>query len=125
MADINRATILGNVTRPPEVRYTGTGKAVCNFSVATNEGQDQNGSPKVSYHSIVAWDKLAELCNQYLRKGSKVFVDGRLSYRDYVAADGNKRYITEIVASNVIFTEKKIVDNPIITDESLKEAGLI
>jgi len=125
--DLNRASVLGNVTKSPELRVTGTGQSVCNFSVATNESwNDQAGQKqtRVTYHSIVVWGKLAELCNSYLRKGSKIFVEGRIQYREWESQDGTKRNATEIVSDNVIFLEKKINDNPVIDEQALRNAGL-
>ena len=108
--DLNRATIIGNVTRDPEMRTTSTGQNVCSFSVATNmrwtdkDGQQQE---RAEYHNIVAWRKLAEICAQYLGKGRKVYIEGRLQTRDWEGQDGQKRYRTEIVADNMIILDKK------------------
>lgn len=108
--NLNKAMIIGNITRDPDVRQTANGATVASFSVATNfywndaSGQRQE---RVEFHNIVAWRKLAEICGQYLHKGSKVYVEGRLQTRDWVDKNtGQKRYITEIVAENMIMLDK-------------------
>jgi single-strand DNA-binding protein len=101
---LNKVMIIGNVTRDPESRTTPTGQTVTSFSVATNlVWTDQSGQKqkKAEFHNVVAWRKLAEICAQYLHKGSKVYLEGRLQTRDWVAQDGAKRYRTEIVLENM------------------------
>lgn len=101
--------LIGNLTRDPEVKTTPSGQNVANFSVATNrvwtnaQGQKQEA---VEFHNIVAWGKLAEICGQYLGKGRKVYVEGRLQTRDWQGQDGVKRYRTEIVAENMIMLDR-------------------
>ncbi len=108
--DLNRAMIIGNVTRDPELRTTTTGQNVCTFGIATNQtwtdaqGQKQQ---RAEYHNIVAWGKLAEICGQYLAKGRKVYVEGRLQTREWESQDGQKRQRTEIVADNMILLDRK------------------
>lgn len=107
---LNRAQIIGNLTREPEMRQIPGGQVVATFGVATNfSWKDQSGNPqsKTEFHNIVAWRKLAEICGQYLKKGSKVYVEGRLQTRDWEGEDGVKRYKTEIIADNVIMLDKK------------------
>ena len=97
--------LIGNLTRDPELRKTPSGQSVANFSIATNRVYtDAAGQKKeqVDYHNIVAWGKLAEICGQYLVKGKKVYIDGRLQTRDWEGQDGQKKYRTEIVADNMI-----------------------
>lgn len=107
--DLNRAMIIGRLTRDPEGRTTPQGTSVCSFSLATNfvwvdqAGQKQE---KVEYHNIVAWRKLADICQQYLKKGSKVYIEGRLQTRDWEGQDGIKRYRTEIIADNMIMLDR-------------------
>src|SRR4030042_6947851 len=102
---INKVTILGNLTRDPELKYTPNGAPVCTFGVATNrtwttaEGQVKED---VQYHRIVAWNKVAELCGKLLTKGKKVYVEGRLSYRTFTGKDGLQKSITEIVLDDFI-----------------------
>lgn len=108
--NLNKAMIIGNLTRDPETRTTPQGQTVANFSVATNlVWNDANGQrqEKAEFHNIVVWRKLAEICVQYLRKGSKVYIEGRLQTRDWVGQDGNKRYTTEIIAENMIMLDSK------------------
>lgn len=105
MISLNRAQILGRLTRDPELRYTPSGKSVANFGVATNrrfknaEGTVQD---QTEFHDVVAWGKLAEISHQFLHKGEPVYIDGRLQTRSWDAPDGAKRQKTEIVAENVI-----------------------
>lgn len=106
MAGINKAIIVGNLGRDPEVRYTPDGTAVANFSVATSESwsDKQSGEKKerTEWHRIVAWRRLGEICGEYLHKGSQVYVEGKLQTRSW-EQDGVTRYSTEIVASTVQF----------------------
>ncbi len=102
---LNKVTLIGNLTRDPELRYTPQGTAVAQFGLATNrDWTTAQGEKKedVQYHRIVAWSKLAELCGQLLVKGSKVFVEGRLVYRTYEGKDGTQKSVTEIIMDNMI-----------------------
>ncbi len=106
--DLNKAMVIGRLTRDPEVRSTTTGQNVASFSVATNfTWTDQSGQKqeKVEFHNIVAWRKLADICGQYLKKGSRVYIEGRLQTRDWTGQDGVKRYRTEITAENMIMLD--------------------
>jgi len=101
--------LIGNLTRDPELKNTPTGIPVATFGVATNlVWTDQSGQrqEKVEFHNIVAWRRLGEICGQYLHKGSKVYIEGRLQTRDWVGQDGVKRYRTEIVAENMIMLDR-------------------
>jgi single-strand DNA-binding protein len=108
--DLNRATILGRVVRDPELRSLPSGKSVATFSVATGrtwtdqQGQKQKQS---EFHNIVLWARLGEVAHQYLRKGSRVYVEGRLQTREWTGQDGVKRYRTEIVGENMILLDSK------------------
>lgn len=107
---LNKAQIIGNLTRDPELKYTPQGTAVCSFSVATNrQWNDSQGQKKdeVTFHRVVAWTKLAEICAQYLKKGTKVFIEGRLANRDWEDQQGQKHYVTEIVADDMIILSNK------------------
>lgn len=103
--NLNRAQVIGNATRDPEVRTTPSGQTVANFSVATNlkwtdaQGQAQE---KVEFHNIVAWRKLGEICGQYIKKGKQIFIEGRLQTREWTGQDGIRRFRTEIIADNMI-----------------------
>ncbi len=113
--NLNKAMIIGNLTRDPEVRTTANGISVTSFGVATNfiwtdaSGQRQE---KAEFHNVVAWRKLAEICGQYLHKGSKVYIEGRLQTRSWDDQSGNKRYITEIVTDNMIMLDSKGSSSP-------------
>jgi len=107
--DLNKAMIIGNITRDPEVRTTPAGQTVANFSVATNlVWTDQSGmkQSRAEFHNVVAWRKLAEICGQYLNKGKKVYIEGRLQTRDWEDQSGVKRYRTEIVVDNMIMLDR-------------------
>jgi len=102
---LNRAQIVGNLTRDPEMRVTPNGQSVCNFGVATNRrwrDKDGNQQEATEFHNIVAWGKLAEFSSQFLHKGNKVYVEGRLQTRSWEGQDGAKRNRTEIVMENFI-----------------------
>ena len=103
--DLNRAMIIGNLTRDPEVRSTPTGKSVASFGVATNRyWNDANGQKQkqAEFHNVVFWGKLAEIVGQYLKKGQRIYVEGRLQTREWTGQDGVKRYRTEIIGENMI-----------------------
>ncbi|MFH0988246.1 MAG: single-stranded DNA-binding protein [Parcubacteria group bacterium] len=107
--DLNRATVIGRLTRDPEVRTTPQGTAVASFGMATNFiWTDAAGArqEKVEFHNIVAWRKLAEICGQYLKKGAKAYIEGRLQTREWEGQDGVKRFRTEIVADNLIMLDR-------------------
>jgi single-strand DNA-binding protein len=106
---LNRAMLIGNLGRDPELRYTPAGVAVASFTIATNESwkdQDGNLQERTEWHNIVAWRKLAEICGEYLKKGKKIYVEGKIQTRSYDDKNtGAKRYITEIVADNIIMLD--------------------
>lgn len=107
--NLNRAQLIGNLTRDPETRTTPNGQTVSSFGVATSsQWKDASGQKqeRVEFHNIVAWGKLAEICQQYLGKGRKVFVEGRLQTREWQGQDGAKKNRTEIVAENMIMLDK-------------------
>ncbi|MFA6548108.1 MAG: single-stranded DNA-binding protein [Candidatus Magasanikbacteria bacterium] len=106
--DLNRVTLIGRLTRDPEVRSTPAGRSVATITVATGRtwtdqaGQKQKES---EFHNVVMWAKLADIAGQYLRKGARLYVEGRLKTRDWVGQDGVKRYRTEIVGDNMIMLD--------------------
>ena len=105
---LNRVQLIGNLTRDPELRYTPQGTAVCSFGIATNRSWTTDSGEKreeADFHRIVAWNKLAELCSQFLSKGKKVFVEGRLSTRNWNAQDGTQKSTTEIIISDMILLD--------------------
>ena len=107
---LNKVTLIGNLTRDPELRYTPQGTAVCTFGVATNRQWTTEGGEKkedVEFHRVVAWNKLAEICSQLLTKGRKVYVEGRLQTRSWTGQDGNQRTSTEIVISDMIILDSR------------------
>ena len=106
---LNRAQIIGNLTRDPELRKTGSGQSVTSFGVATNRvWKDASGAKQeeVEFHNVVAWGRLAEICAQYLAKGRKVYIEGRLRTRDWEAQDGQKRRTTEIITENMVMLDR-------------------
>ncbi len=125
--NLNKVMIIGNLTRDPETRTTPAGQTVASFSVATNLiWNDQSGQQqkKTEFHNVVAWRKLADICSQYLKKGSKVYIEGRLQTTEWTGQDGNKRYRTEIVVENLIMLDKSGSTNsssPVTSEINNKE----
>jgi single-strand DNA-binding protein len=101
---VNKVILVGNLGKDPELRYTPSGTAVCTFSLATTDrfknkqGEQQE---RTEWHNIVVWAGLAEICGKYLTKGKQIYIEGRIQNRSYDDRDGNKRYITEIVANEM------------------------
>ena len=101
---VNKAILVGNLGKDPELRYTPSGTAVCTFSMATTDrfknkqGEQQD---RTEWHNIVVWAGLAEICGKYLTKGKQIYIEGRIQNRSYDDRDGNKRYISEIVATEM------------------------
>lgn len=107
---LNKVTLIGNLTRDPELRYTPNGTAVASFTVATNrEWTVESGEKReeAEFTRIVAWNKLAELCSQLLSKGRKVYVEGRLQTRSWISQDGTQRTATEVVISDMIVLDSR------------------
>jgi single-strand DNA-binding protein len=110
MKSVNKVILIGKLTRDPELRHTAENKkAVCTFGLATNrmviaEGGEKREEPE--YHRIIAWDKLAEVCNQYLKKGRKIYAEGRLQYRTYTGQDGIEKFSAEIVLEDMAMLDK-------------------
>ncbi|MGE0289096.1 MAG: single-stranded DNA-binding protein [Bradyrhizobium sp.] len=123
---VNKAIIVGNLGKDPEVKFLNSGQAVCKFSVATTERwNDTNGEKqeRTEWHNIVVWGKQAEACGQYLNKGRQVYVEGRITNRSYDDKDGNKRYITEIIARDVRFlggAKGEREDQPALVDDAIE-----
>lgn len=110
MADgLNRVEIIGNLGRDPEMRYTANGTAMTRFPVAVGRTFQVDGERReeTEWFNVVAWNKTAEITQQYLTKGSKVFVEGRMSTRSWDTPEGQKRYMTELIASRVIFLDSR------------------
>ena len=108
--DLNKVMLIGNITRDPEARTTPTGQSVASFSIATNlRWKDPQGQlqERAEFHNIVAWRKLADICKQYLHRGSRIYLEGRLQTRSWQDQQGVKKYRTEVVADNMIMLDGK------------------
>jgi single-strand DNA-binding protein len=121
---LNKVLLIGHLGKDPEVSYTASGVAVAKFSIATNErwkDQEGNTQERTEWHNIVAWRKLAEICGQYLKKGSKVYLEGRLQTRSWDDKNtGVKRYTTEIISDDLIMLDSKggsVEDNGKVVEE--------
>lgn len=104
MAGVNKAILVGRLGKDPEIKYTPSGTAVTNFTMATSENfKDKDGQKqeRTEWHRIVAFGKLAEICGEYLAKGKQVYIEGRIQTRSWDDKNGNKRYTTEIVANSM------------------------
>lgn len=104
MKSVNKVILIGNLGKDPELRYTTSGQAVCNFSLATNETwKDADGQTKerTEWHNIVCWKKLAEICGEWLKKGQQIYLEGRIQSRSW-EKEGKKHYITEIVMDQML-----------------------
>lgn len=109
-ASLNKVLLIGNLTRDPELRYTPSGAAVCTFGIATNRSytaSDGTKKEEVEFTKIVSWNKLGELCNQLLRKGRKVYVEGRMQTRSWETPDGQNRQTTEVVIDDMRILDSK------------------
>ena len=109
MAGLNKVMVIGNLGADPEMRYTADGNALTNFRVASSrnyQGSDGERREETEWFSVVAWRKLAEQCSQFLQKGRRVYVEGRLQTRSWDGPDGQKRYRTEVVAEKVLFLDR-------------------
>lgn len=110
MSSLNKAMLIGNLGADPEVRYTQNNTAVATLSIATSERyKDRNGEQqeKTEWHRVVAWSRLAEICQNYLKKGSKVYIEGPIETRMWEDKEGQKRYTTEIKALNMVMLDSK------------------
>ncbi|HVF69531.1 MAG TPA: single-stranded DNA-binding protein [Xanthomonadales bacterium] len=106
---LNKVQLIGNLTRDPELRYTPNGNAVCSFSIATNRNWTTDSGEKreeVDFHKIIAWNKLGELCSQFLVKGRKVYVEGRLTTRSWTGQDGAQKSTTEVIINDMILLDR-------------------
>lgn len=111
MSGVNKVILIGRLGRDPEVRYTPSGDAVANFSIATSEDWTDKDSgekkERTEWHNIVAWRRLGEICGEYLKKGSQVYIEGRLQTRSWTDKEDVKRYRTEIIANSVQFLDSR------------------
>ncbi len=104
MMGINKVILIGNLGRDPELRYTASGQAVANFTIATTESRTNKGGDRqdfTEWHRIVAWGRLAEICGEYLSKGRMVYIEGTLRTRSWEDKEGRKRWTTEVLARNM------------------------
>ncbi len=109
MAGLNKVMLIGNVGADPEMRYTANGSAVTTFRVACNRsytGSDGERKEETEWFSVVTWNKLAETCSQFLQKGRRAYVEGRLQTRSWEGPDGQRRYRTEVIANTVLFLDR-------------------
>lgn len=121
MAGINKVILVGNLGRDPEVRYTPSGTAVANFTLATTETWTDRDGQKQSHtewHRIVAWRRLGEICGEYLSKGKQVYIEGRIRTREWEDQDGNKRKTTEIEAQTMQMLGSRAQDEPSVHTNS-------
>jgi single-strand DNA-binding protein len=108
MKSVNKVILLGNLTRDPELKHTESNKSVCSFGLATQRSwvsYDGEKHEEVVFHRIVAWDRLAETCHQYLKKGRKVYVEGRLRSNTYTGQDGIEKTGVEVVLEELVFVD--------------------
>ena len=123
MSGVNKAIIVGNLGSDPELRHTQGGTPVANFRVATNEvykSRDGERTERTEWHRVVAFGRLAEICGQYLKKGKQVYLEGRIQTRDWDDKEGNKRYTTEIVATQMVMLGRA-GDAPFTVDADAQE----
>lgn len=109
MAGLNKVMLIGNLGADPEMRYTANGNAVTTFNVAVNRtysGQDGERKEETEWFTVVTWNKLAETCSQFLQKGRRAYVEGRLQTRSWDGQDGQRRYKTEVIANTVLFLDR-------------------
>lgn len=105
MSSLNKVLLIGRLGKDPEIRYTPEGSPVASFSLATSENwTDKNGTrqERTEWHNIVAWNKLADICKQFLSKGRQVYIEGRIQSREYTDREGVKKRITEVIASQMV-----------------------
>jgi len=124
LASVNKVMMSGRLTRDPELRYTPSGTAVTSFAVASSrsyKGQDGEWKQLVAFVNVVVWGKLAVLVNEYLKKGSAVFVEGRLNSRSWETDDGQKRSVLEVRGDRVQFLDR--IAKPEVTEEEFVESG--
>ena len=110
MASLNRVMLIGNLGQDPDLKYTPTGKAVANFTIATTarwKDKDGQNQERTEWHRIVLWGRQAEIAKDYLRKGKQIYLEGRLQTRNYDDKDGNKKWITEIVCDRFLMLGRK------------------
>jgi single-strand DNA-binding protein len=114
--NVNKVILMGRLGNDPELRYTSGGQAKCSMSVATSyrylDKQKNEWTEKTSWHRVIAWGKMGELCKEYLARGRRVFIEGRIDNRSYLGKDGEKKFAHEVVTDNVVFLERKDASSP-------------
>ena len=127
MASLNKVMLIGNLGKDPEMRYTANGKAMTTFSIACSRslgtGDGGERREETDWFDIVTWEKLAELCSQFLQKGRKAYVEGRLHTRSWEGQDGQKKYRTEVIANTVLFLDSASGGGGGQRAERFEEAG--
>jgi len=127
MANLNKVMLIGRLGQDPEIRYTQSGSAVANATIATNDyWTDKQGGKqeRTEWHSLVLWGKLADLAQSYLKKGSQVYVEGRMQTRDWEDQQGQKHYKTEVVVTTMQFLDAKMSDSASNTEYSTAPSAL-
>lgn len=104
---MNNCALVGRLTKDPEMRYTANNIPVCGFNLAVNRRFKQEGQPEADFISVVAWQKTAEFCSKYFKKGQQIWLNGRLQTRNWEDSEGKKHYVTEVVAEEVGFADSK------------------
>jgi single-strand DNA-binding protein len=120
MRSVNKVILVGNLTRDPEIKQTTNGQLIAAFGLATNrEWITKDGQKQISaeFHELVAWAKLAEICERYLRRGKLVYVEGYLKTRRFDLPDGSKKYRTEVVVEDLIMLDKRAQDDAMMNDD--------
>jgi len=123
---MNKATLHGFTGKDPEIRSLESGKKIAKFTLATQSfRKDQTGNKITEWHTIIAWEKLAELCEKYIKKGSELIIEGEISYRNYTDKDGVVKYFTEIIASGIEFCGKKETTQSENNEGQYQKAGKV
>ncbi|MBU0458595.1 single-stranded DNA-binding protein [Patescibacteria group bacterium] len=129
MKSVNKVTLLGNITRDPELKNTTNGQSVCTFGIATNRVWKDSTGDKQSlpeYHNLVAWGGLAEFCSQNVKKGKPLYIEGYLKTRSWDSPEGTKIFRTEVVVENIVLLGPKgEMDSPVIEERQVPEAETV
>ena len=119
---LNKVQLIGNLTRDPELRYTPKGAAVCTIGLATSRNWTTDTGEKkedTQFHRLIAWNKLAEICSQYLKKGSKAYFEGRIAYRKYTNKDNVEQNVTEIIIDDMLLLDSRREGSYQVQDETV------
>ncbi len=124
MRGVNKVILIGNLGKDPELRYTPNGQAVASFPLATSsrwKNKNEEWQDRTDWHRIVIWGRQAEVCNEFLKKGSPAYIEGRIQYRSYEDKDGNRRFVTEIVAREMRLLGRKVEETVEEPEELVEE----